>query len=78
MYWAYFAALLDLHASTSFNLDSTLTFLLKTWLESYKSAINTQQARTKRNWRNKGRKSQNKAYLSLRMNPKYLLNPMQK
>jgi len=41
MFWASFAALLDQHASTSFSLDSTHTFLLKTWLESYKSAINT-------------------------------------
>jgi len=54
MYWAYFAALLDLLASTSFSLDSTLTFLLKTWLESYKSTINTQQAKTEHNWRNRG------------------------
>jgi len=45
-FWAYFATLFDLHASTSFSLDSTHTFLLKTWLESYKSAINTQQAKT--------------------------------
>jgi len=51
MYRAYFAALLDLHAPTSFSLDSTHIFLLKTWLESYKSAINTQQAKTKRKWR---------------------------
>ena len=45
MNWVSFAALLDLHASTSFSLDSTLTFLLETWLESYKSAINTEQAK---------------------------------
>jgi len=49
MYWAYFATLLDLHASPSFSLDSTHTFLLETWLESYKSAINTQQAKTEHN-----------------------------
>jgi len=54
MFWASFAALLSLHASTSFNLDSTHTFLLQTWLESYKSAINTQQAKTERNRRNRG------------------------
>ena len=53
-HWLYFAALLDLHASSSFSLDSTHTFLLKTWLESCKSAINTQQANTERNWRNRG------------------------
>jgi len=43
IFWASFAALL---ASTSFSLDSTHTFILKTWLESYKSTINTQQAKT--------------------------------
>ena len=46
-----FAALLDLRASTSFSLDSTLTFLLKTWFELYKSAMSTQQAKIERNRR---------------------------
>ena len=41
-----FAALFGLHASTIFTLDSFTHFSSNTWLESYKSAINIQQAKT--------------------------------
>jgi len=51
VFWASLQASFDPHGPHFISLDSSQTFLPKSWLESWKSAISIQQTKTERNRR---------------------------